>query len=300
MTETTTADMFNLSKTPGGDGGRAAGLAGLLPARAGKGAQEPEGDAGGNENAASAALTVPAADPFEAAPLRRDQLTGTPEERLLMVEAALRRAKLTEMESVRAARVRGRIEAGAALALFVEDELHKTAGYASLDEYATDVLHMDRSAVYEYIKDGKRLALVAPLSSASERPLLPSQAKVLAPIVERDGEAKARQVLELAESRGKVTAASLTAAAKELEVDITPAEKAPRRSAPDPLDVIEAGLLALRQVREKLDKRTFRSGWETLAKDGAEAERLEQLRSDVAAEARAIGAAARWQPKASK
>lgn len=289
-TETTTASMFNLPKPPAGDAGRAAGLAGLLPARTGKGAPAPEAD-----------TAVPATDPFEAAPLRRDQLIGSQEERLHIVETALRQAKLTEMESVRAARVRGRIEAGAALALLVEDDLYKAAGFASLDAYAADVLHMDRSAVYEYIKDSKRLALVAPLNSASERPLLPSQAKVLAPIVEKDGETKARQVLELAESTGKVTVASLTAAAKKLDVAIAPLEKTPRRSAPDPLDAIEAGLLALREVRAKLDKRAFRAGWETLTEgETAEAERLEQLRSDVTYEARAIISAARWQPKAPK
>jgi hypothetical protein len=288
MTDTTetTGDLFGL--TPGG--GRAAGLAGLLPGRA------PKRDAA--EPGTSAVPAPP--DPFEAVPLQRDQVTGTPAERLALVEDALRRAKLNELESVRAARVRGRIEAGAALAILVEDELHKEAGYASLDEYAATVLHMDRTAVYEFIKDGLRLALVAPLSKSTNRPLLPAQAKVLAPIVETHGQDKARTVLERAEADGgKVTVASLKAAAQELELEVTTAKKspAPRRSAPAPLDVLEAGLLALRDARSTLDKTAFRAGWDAAAAGvAADAERLEQLRA-VSDEARAIRAAARWEPK---
>ncbi|MCX4791625.1 hypothetical protein OG369_37710 [Streptomyces sp. NBC_01221] len=186
MTDTTesTGDLFGLTPPP--QGNRTAGLAGLLHRRA----PEPP-------PAAAEPPAVP--DPFDAVPLRRDQVTGTPAERLAIVEDALRRAKLTEMESVRAARVRGRIEAGAALEILVEDGLHEEAGYSSLDEYAQDVLHIDRTAVYEFIKDSKRLALVAPLSKTAKRPLLPAQAKVLALIVQGQGEAKAREVLERAE-----------------------------------------------------------------------------------------------------
>ncbi|KQZ17914.1 hypothetical protein AB0K86_21875 [Streptomyces clavifer] len=286
MTDTTetTGNLFGL--TPGGGG-----LAGLLPGRAPKrDAVEPD---------TSAVPVLP--DPFDATPLQRDQVTGTPAERLAVVKDALRRAKLTEMESVRAARVRGRIEAGAALAILVEDELHKEAGYASLDEYATTVLHMDRTAVYEFIKDGKRLALVAPLSKATNRPLLPAQAKVLAPIVETHGQDVAHGVLERAEADGgKVAAASLKAAAQEMELEVATAEKSPmpRRSEPAPLDVLEAGLLVLRDVRTALDKTAFRAGWDAAAAGGeADAERLQQLRAAVSDEARAIGAAARWQPK---
>ncbi|MFG3545365.1 hypothetical protein [Streptomyces clavifer] len=289
MTDTTetTGNLFGL--TPGGGG-----LAGLLPGRAPKrDAVEPD---------TSAVPVLP--DPFDATPLQRDQVTGTPAERLAVVKDALRRAKLTEMESVRAARVRGRIEAGAALAILVEDELPKEAGYASLDEYAATVLHMDRTAVYEFIKDGKRLALVAPLSKAKNKPLLPAQAKILAPIVETHGQDKARTVLERAEADGgKVTVASLKAAAQELELDVARAEKgpAPRRTAPAPLDVIEAGLVALRDVRAALDRAAFRAGWDAAAAGGeADAERLEQLRVAVSDEARAVGAAARWQPKTPK
>ncbi|WLQ69396.1 hypothetical protein [Streptomyces glycanivorans] len=237
-------------------------------------------------------------------PLQRDEVTGTPAERLAVVEDALRRAQLTEMGSVRAARVRRRIEAGAALAILVGDEFHKEVGYASLDEYAATVLHMDRTAVCEFIKDGKCLALVAPLVKATNRPLLPAQAKVLAPIVETHGQDKARTVLERAEADGgKVTVASLKAAAQEMKLEVATAEKspAPRRTTPAPLDVIEAGLLALRDVRAALDKTAFRAGWDAAAVGGeADAERLEQLRADVSDEARAIGAAARWQPKTLK
>lgn len=280
MTDTTavetTGDLFGL--TPGN---RAAGLSGLLPGR--------------TANPDAPAPAPPG--PFEAVPLRRDQVTGTPAERLAIVEAALRTAKLTEMESVRAARVRGRIEAGAALEFLVQDELHKEAGYSSLDDYATNVLHMDRTAVYEYIKDSKRLALVAPLSKAANRPLLPAQAKVLAPIVEQHGQDAARRVLEKAEGEsGKVTAASLKAAAQQLDVaaavEKTPA---PPRPALSPLDQLEVGLKALRNARAALDVTNFQAA---LA-DGSEVdtERLRQLRADVSAETRAIGAAAAWRPK---
>ncbi|WP_103515014.1 hypothetical protein [Streptomyces sp. SM10] len=282
-TAETTGDLFGM--TPGG--GRAAGLPGRAPKRD---AAEPD------------TSTVPVLpDPFEAVPLQRDQVTGTPAERLALVEDTLRRAKLTERESVRAARVRGRIEAGAALAILVEDELHKEAGYASLDEYAATVLHMDHTAVYEFIKDRTRPALVAPLSKSTNRPLLPAQAKVLAPIVETHGQDKARTVLERAEANGgKVTVASLEAAAQELELEVTTPKKspAPRRSAPAPLDVLEAGLLALREVRSTLDKTAFRAGWDAAAAGGeADAERLEQLRTAVSDEARTIRAATRWEPK---
>ncbi|MFE1521947.1 hypothetical protein ACFW9I_34955 [[Kitasatospora] papulosa] len=69
----------------------------------------------------------------------------------------------------------------------MEDELHKEAGHASLDEYATDVLHMDRTAVYEFIKDGNASPWWPRLARRRTGPCWPAQAKVLAPIVETHG-----------------------------------------------------------------------------------------------------------------
>lgn len=69
-------------------------------------------------------------DPSEAGPLRRDQDTGP------VARAPDRRGehaapgRPTETQSVRATRVRGRIEAAAAPAILVEDELHQEAGFS--------------------------------------------------------------------------------------------------------------------------------------------------------------------------
>ncbi|WP_326683057.1 hypothetical protein [Streptomyces sp. NBC_01237] len=306
----TTVDSTAAAESTGallGTKGRAAGLAGLMPRR--------DGQAPAGSGTRAAEVVPPPPDPFAPAPLDRAAVTGSPEERLAIVERALRAAKLTEMESVRAARVRGRIEAGTALQFFVEDQLHLVAGYTSLDAYAAAVLQMDRSAVYEYIKDAKRLVLVAPVVKALERPLVPSQAKVLAPIVETHGEARARDVVTEALDTGKITVASLRAAAKKLGLNATDAEdekdgpngETPKAGQPDVLDVIEAALLRLREIRGALDKPAFRAAWldvtetetETETAEGEDGERrarLAQLRAAVAAEARAILNAARWEP----
>ncbi|MFD7576109.1 hypothetical protein ACFV6U_37250, partial [Streptomyces sp. NPDC059810] len=160
------------------------------------------------------------ADPFAPRPLDPDKVTGTPAERLAIVEDALRAAKLAHDGSERAARNRFVIEAGAAYEILVVDDLYKARGYASLDAYAGDVLKVSRDQVYKTIDAANALRPVlasARLSKIFDSPPNASQAKAIAPVLAFVGEEQAAEVVTAVKTSGKkVTAAALTAQVKRL------------------------------------------------------------------------------------
>ncbi|MFB7611626.1 hypothetical protein [Streptomyces gardneri] len=161
-----------------------------------------------------------APDPFDPQPLDPEAVTGTVEEQLATVTAALHRAKNTAAGSAKAARARLTVELGAALAIGLDRNLYKAGGYASVEAYAEGEVDLNRQYVNELIADSKRIRAVmaAGLSEFSDSPPLASHAKILAPILaQEDGPAKAQKVVTEAKSSGKkVTAAALAAAAKRL------------------------------------------------------------------------------------
>lgn len=171
-------------------------------------------------NRAAVAAGDIAPDPFTPQPLDPEAVTGTPQEQLATVTAALHRAKSTAAGSAKAARVRLTIELGAALDIALDRDLYKTGGYTSVEAYAEAEVDLNRQYVYELIADSKRIRAVmaAGLSEFSDSPPPASHAKVLAPIVAQDnGPARAQEVVTDVQASGKkVTAAALAAAAKRL------------------------------------------------------------------------------------
>ncbi|MFD3572001.1 hypothetical protein ACFWVK_33000, partial [Streptomyces sp. NPDC058667] len=104
-------------------------------------------------NRAAVAAGDIAPDPFAPEPLDPDAVTGTPEEQLAVVTAALHRAKATAAGSARAARVRLTIELGAALAIALDRDLYKAAGYPNVESYAEAEVDLNRQYIYELIAD---------------------------------------------------------------------------------------------------------------------------------------------------
>ncbi|MFE1578682.1 SGNH/GDSL hydrolase family protein [Streptomyces fradiae] len=137
-------------------------------------------------NRAAVAAGDIAPDPFTPQPLDAAALTGTPAERLALVEAALRAADDHAADSVKAARIRWTIEKGAALKILVDQVLYTARGHTSLATYADEVLHTSRDNVYKTIEaaDALRTVLAATrVSKILDTPPNASQAKVLAPVL---------------------------------------------------------------------------------------------------------------------
>ncbi|MFD5110341.1 hypothetical protein [Streptomyces cinereoruber] len=160
-------------------------------------------------------------DPFTPQPLDAATLTGTPAERLALVEAALRAADDHATGSVKAAKARWTIEKGAALRILVDQDLYTARGHASLAAYADEVLHTSRDNVYKTIEaaEALRAILAAPrVSKIFDTPPNASQAKALVPVLALDsGEDKAVEIVTDVKTSGrKLTAAALTAAARRL------------------------------------------------------------------------------------
>ncbi|MEU3633009.1 hypothetical protein AB0F34_20820, partial [Streptomyces fradiae] len=172
-------------------------------------------------NRAAVAAGDIAPDPFTPQPLDAAALTGTPAERLALVEAALRAADDHAADSVKAAKIRWTIEKGAALKILVDQHLYTARGHTSLATYADEVLHTSRDNVYKTIEaaDALRTVLAATrVSKIFDTPPNASQAKVLAPVLALDsGEDKAVEILiDIKTSGKKPTASALKAAAKRL------------------------------------------------------------------------------------
>ncbi|MFC8511113.1 hypothetical protein ACFU3J_16230 [Streptomyces sp. NPDC057411] len=161
--------------------------------------------------------------PFAPTPLDPATVTGTPEEQLAMVSAAMRQAKAAYGTSAKAAKVRLTVELGAALDIAVTRDLYKAGGYTSVEAYAEAEVDLNRAYVYELIADSKRIRAVmaARLSEFSDSPPLASHAKVLAPVLaQENGTTKAREVIAAITASGKkLTAAALTAQVKRLGYD---------------------------------------------------------------------------------
>ncbi|MFE0654187.1 hypothetical protein ACFVZH_37150 [Streptomyces sp. NPDC059534] len=204
---------------------RTADATGLVPGPAAPLSDATAGVAVGDQvaqaaNRAAAVAGDIAPDPFAPEPLDPEAVTGTPQEQLAVVTAALHRAKATAAGSARAARVRLTIELGAALGIALDRDLYKAAGYLNVESYAEAEVDLNRQYIYELIADSKRIRTVmaAGLSEFSDNPPPASHAKVLAPIVaQEDGPTRAQEVVADAKVNSKkITAAALTAAAKRL------------------------------------------------------------------------------------
>jgi hypothetical protein len=162
--------------------------------------------------------------PYNAEPLDPASLPVDRKERLKAVEAALMAAEVTRSKSIAWSKLRWTVETGVALGILVGEDLYKEdSEFTSLETYADNRLHLSRGHVYELIDDSARLLAVAPLSEISDKPFNPSQAKVLAPLMEpvaeddgrEEGKTKAELVVaDVAASGKKRTAAALRKAAE--------------------------------------------------------------------------------------
>lgn len=158
--------------------------------------------------------------PFGAEPLDIDTLPVDRAERLQAIESVLMASEKARSLSVARSQMRFVIETGVALRILVEEDLYLEAGFANLDDYAQARLHRARPYVYELIHDADRLLRISPLSEISDKPFNPSQAKVLAPLMEPTSDepgAVTRAALVVADvenSGRKRTAAALKAAAE--------------------------------------------------------------------------------------
>ncbi len=175
--------------------------------------------------------------PYNAEPLDPASLPVDRKERLKAVEAALMAAEVTRSKSVAWSKLRWTVETGVALRVLVGEDLYKEdPEFTSLEAYADARLHLSRGHVYELIDDSARLLAIAPLSEISDKPFNPSQAKVLAPLMEPaaeddgqgDGKTKAELVVaDVAASGRKRTAAALRRAAEARGFVITEAPAVP-------------------------------------------------------------------------
>lgn len=181
-------------------------------------------------------------DPFVPQPIDGATLTGSPGEQLVQVEKAIDAAYKTGMVTLRHADIRQTIELGAAFRIIAERELYKAAGYSTVDAYATERLGRNREYFYEKIRRAADLLEVAPLSELSDKPILPSQAKILAGVSREHGQQAARAVVEKAGASGKVTAESLRRATRQLDY-VLRTVAIPQPLLPEPINGVADGAL---------------------------------------------------------
>lgn len=202
---------------------------------------------------------------FTPAPLDPAAVTGTPEQQLAVAEDAIHRANAAARETVLQAEIRHTIELGAAYRLILDRELYRAAGYTSVEAYATGRLGLaNREGFYAKIRRAADLVAVQPLSEISDRPFRPSQARVLAPIIERHGVEAARSVVSTAAARGKVTAATLQRSADHLKYrPDAPRQEAPAGGEPElarRLTALVQAVNALREAHKMLRGTVIRDG----------------------------------------
>lgn len=175
--------------------------------------------------------------PYNANPIDPATLPVDRKERLKAVEAALMSAQRTMTKSVAWSKLRWTVETGVALGVLIGEDLYKEdPEFTSLETYADNRLHLSRGHVYELIEDASRLLAVAPLSEISDKPFNPSQAKVLAPLMEvysaeggangEIGRTKAELVIADVDATGKkrtATALKKAAEARGFAVEVKPA-----------------------------------------------------------------------------
>ncbi|MCY0954126.1 hypothetical protein [Streptomyces sp. H27-S2] len=139
----------------------------------------------------------------------------TASEQFQALDAAYANAEGAEFASIAAAKMVGTIQRGTVLKALIEDDRFKAGGYTSIGEYAKKV-GINRQYVYDLITDAENLLAIRPLIEAAGHPLVASHAAILRPVYDAKGPAEAQALLELAKESGKLTAASLTDAAREL------------------------------------------------------------------------------------
>ncbi|MEU5069115.1 hypothetical protein AB0G95_34310 [Streptomyces virginiae] len=150
------------------------------------------------------------------------------------LEAAYWDADRAEVRSFQLAKMRGSVLKGELLGLLLERRAHDHRGL-TVGDYA-ESLGIKRQYVYDLVGAAQDIRVLAPLIEETATPVVASQAAVLAPIYKADPEA-AGLVLQAAKDTGKLSAASLTAAARDL--GLLPPEVAP---APKPAPGTPASL----------------------------------------------------------
>ncbi|WP_331726186.1 hypothetical protein [Streptomyces sp. NBC_01276] len=153
------------------------------------------------------------------------------------LEAAYWDADRAEVRSFQLAKMRGSVLKGELLQLLLDRRAHEHRGL-TVGDYA-ESLGVKRQYVYDLIGAANDIRVLAPLIEETSTPVVASQAAVLAPLYKADPEA-AGLVLQAAKDTGKLSAASLTTAARDLGL-LPPAETpAPQPAPPAPATAADA------------------------------------------------------------
>ncbi|MFC8013554.1 hypothetical protein [Streptomyces cinereoruber] len=155
------------------------------------------------------------------------------------LEAAYWDADRAEVASFQLAKMQGSVLKGDLLRLLLDRQAHEHHGM-TVGDYA-ESLGIKRQYVYDLIRAAEDIRVLAPLIEETSTPIVAAQAAVLAPLYKTDPEA-ATLVLQAAKDTGKLSAASLTDAARDLgllpRAEVRPAPK------PAPARPVDAGRLA--------------------------------------------------------
>lgn len=230
----TTADLFGIRTEPEPKASRAAGLAGLVRPPQPPAPRQPA--PGGEQQAPHVLLSQPT-------PIDPATITGTPEERLAKLEAAIERADAAASESVRYAKARHIIEVGTALRIIHNQDLATTALGMTWTQYVTERRQMSLSRSYQYMEAAPALTRVW-ASKILEAPPNESQAMALDPIIETHGKEAAQATIDkLRQSGKKPTKAAIESAAKELGYlpPARPSEAQPTDGEDD--DIVDAEVI---------------------------------------------------------
>lgn len=173
--------------------------------------QQNRGGSGGNP-----LVPTRPADPPAGPVLDPATVSGPPEEQLAAFEAEIR----SEFAAATKAQARYVIRVGSALREIRDRGLY-TVGYATFEAYAEGVWGLKRRRAYEFIEMAPKMLAVCEISHI---PVVESQARVLAPLLEAHGADAVKAVVSRAQTRaqegeskgGKVTAGLLKAAARDV------------------------------------------------------------------------------------
>ncbi|WP_327267214.1 hypothetical protein OG444_40560 (plasmid) [Streptomyces sp. NBC_01232] len=158
------------------------------------------------------------------------------------LEAAYWDADRAEVRSFQLAKMQGSVLKGELLQLLLERRAHEHRGL-TVGDYA-ESLGIKRQYVYDLIGAAQDIRALAPLIEETSTPVVASQAAVLAPLYKADPEA-AGLVLQAAKDSGKLSAASLTEAARDLGLLPPAGTPAPKPAPPAPVSPADvAGRLA--------------------------------------------------------
>ncbi|WP_267133069.1 hypothetical protein, partial [Streptomyces alkaliphilus] len=194
---------------------------------------------------------------LEVAPIDPTTLTGTPDERLAALEAAVDRAASTAAESGRRIKARYVIEAGTALRAIRDGELYP----GTWEEYVTTRHDLSLRRSYQLMEAAPALQRVW-TCKILHTPPNESQALAIDPVIETHGEDAARKIVKAIEEAGRrPTAAALKATARELGYT---APEEPRRAPQEtpessPRPTTEADSLADLEEATRLLRRVHRA-----------------------------------------